>query len=201
MMGDLRMHKENCEQLQKHKIPNLNLVGFLMGVVALAAPYEFYYYPSVHSPEIRINSVMWILKVDATEWYFRLHNYLNLPLGYLFQSIVIVWYLIGIRILYAYQTVKYFQGKTTRNRFIALGVVADLPWVGLLLVITFEFVIDTVMGVMTSFGFTFPIPIPCMLIFGMLLLRYFPAPGESDWDLERETKKWLPETSPDSTKA
>jgi hypothetical protein len=97
---------------------------------------------------------------------------------------------------------RYFQGKTTRKRLIILGVIAELPFAPLLLWEILHFVILTTMhpgGDFTLSLFSL-IPIPCMLVLGVLLLRYFPTPSESDWDLESETKKWLPETSPDSTK-
>jgi hypothetical protein len=198
-MGDLRMYKENHKLVRKRELPNPQLVGLLMGVVALVAPYGFTYYPSFRFPEVNIFAVMWMLWVSTTGWYFEVTNYLVLPLEFLFQLMMIIFYLIGIRILFAYQTMRYFQGKTTRKRLIILGVIAELPMAALLLMDTLQFIILTILGVDVYIGSTYPIPIPCMLVIGILLLRYFPAPGESDWDLKRETRKWWLKTKPEST--
>ena len=199
-MGDLRMNKENREPLRKRKLPNPQLLGLLMGVVALVAPAVFSYIPSYRFPVLHISAVMWTLSFYATEWRFTVTNFLALLLYMDLMNVFGVW-IIGIRILFAYQTMRYFQGKTTRKRLIALGIIAELPFAPLLLWDILHSIILNAMGVQTSFGFTSPIPIPCMLVVGILLFRYFPTPSKTDWDLERETeKKWV-ETGPDSTNA
>jgi hypothetical protein len=202
-MEEMSFQKENREPVRKRGLPNPQKVGFLMGVVALVAPYQFIYYPSFRFPEVHIFAVMWTLLVRTTGWYFEVPNYLNLPLSMLYRLIIIIGYLIGIRILFAYQTMRYFQGKTTRKRLIILGVLAELPLAVTLLMNILEFIILTAMyeGGQFTLSLFSPIPIPIMLPLVLFLFRYFPTPGKSDWDLERETKKWLPETSPDSTKA
>jgi hypothetical protein len=196
------MNKENREQDRKREPPNPKQVGLLMGVVALVAPYQFIYYPSFRFPEVNIFAVMWTLLVSTTGWYILIPNYLNLPLSMLYRLIIIIGYLIGIRILFAYQTMRYFQGKTTRKRLIILGVLAELPLAVTLLMNILEFIILTAMyegGQFTLYLFS-PIPVPSMLPLVLLLLRYFPTPSESDWDLERETEKRWVETGSDSTK-
>jgi hypothetical protein len=221
-MDDLIMNQENREQVRKRGLPNPHLVGFLMGIVALVAPNGFIYYPSYRFPEFHVGGAVWGLSFYATEWRFTVINLLEtifLPLiilqdrqnipplilpDVLFLSIIIMsieWYFIGIRILFAYQTMRYFQGKTTRKRLFILGVLAELPYAPLQLYDILRVVIMTAMGTKTSIVFILPIPIPCMLVFCLLLFRYFPMPSESDWDLERETEKRWVETGKDSTKA
>jgi hypothetical protein len=198
-MEDSSLHKKNREKVKNRKLPDSQRVGLLMGVVALVAPYQFIYYPSFRFPEVHIFAVMWTLLVRTTGWYFEVPNYLNLPLSMLYRLIIIIGYLIGIRILFAYQTMRYFQRKTTRKRLIILGVLAELPLAVTLLMNILEFIILTAMyegGQFTLYLFS-PIPVPSMLPLVLLLLRYFPTPGESDWDLESETKKWQLETGPD----
>jgi hypothetical protein len=227
-MEEMSFHKENREPVRKRGLPNPQKVGFLMGVVAFFAPCVLFYFPSYRDSELSVIALMWTLLVRTTGWHIIVPNFLDFldfifhplillqdiqnipPLmlpDVLFLSMIIIssgWYFIGIRILFAYQTMRYFQGKTTRKRLFIMGVLAEFP----MAIVTFgeilRFVILTVMNPGGQFTLSLsifsPIPIPCMLIFGMLLIRYFPAPGESDWDLEKETKKWLPETNPDSTK-
>jgi hypothetical protein len=203
-MGDLRMNKENREQVQKRGHPNPQQVGILMGVVAVVVPYGFSYHPDINFPEIYVYAVVWGLLVRTTAWYLELPPYLDilqLQAGSLFLWIITFMYLLGIRILFAYQTVRYFHEKTTRKRLITVGVLAEFPMVVFLLGDILRYIILIINRTITSFPSYPIIPIPCMLILGMLLLRYFPTPSESDWDLERETEKMWVETGSDSTKA
>jgi hypothetical protein len=202
-MEEMSLHKENSEQVRKRELPNPQKVGILMGVVALVAPYGFIYYPSYRDPRLFIYAVMWGLFVHTTGWYFEVPNYLNIPLSMLYQMIIVFGYLIGTRVLFAHQTMRYFQGKATRKRLIVLGVLAELSMAVILIMDMLQFIILTVRNPGGQFTLSLfsPIPIPIMLPLVLFLLRYFPTPSESDWDLERETKKWLPETSPDSTMA
>jgi hypothetical protein len=198
------LHEENREQVQSRKLSGPQLIGLLMGVVALVAPYGFEYYPDVNFPEVYVLAVVWVLLVRTTGWYLKLPPYLDilqLQLGPLFYLIITPLFLLGIRILFAYQTVRYFHGKTTRKRLIAVGVLAEFPMAVFLLGDILRFIILIINRTITSFPSYPIIPIPCMLVLVLLLLRYFPTPGESDWDLKKESKKWWPETSPDSTKA
>ena len=198
-MGDLIMNKENCESLRKGGLPNPQQVGLLMGVVALVAPYGFIYYPSVRFPEVHIFAVIWLLLIGVTGWYF-LVNILDHLLTMNFQIIMIYFFLIGVRILFAYQIMRYFQRKTTRKRLITLGVIAELPMALFLLMDILHFVILTILGKIGGFDFLTPIPIPCMLILSFLFLRFVPALGESDGDLKRKTEEWWLETNPDPAK-
>jgi hypothetical protein len=196
------LHKENNEQFRKRGLPNPQKVGFLMGVVALVVPAVFLYHPSYRLPVLHISAVMWTLSFYGTEWRFTISNLLY-PLLNMNPMNLIGFWIIGTRILFAHQTMRYFQGKTTRKRLIILGIIAELSNVPFLLVIILQFVIRTVIyeGGQFTLDLSSPIPIPCMLVLGLLLLRYFPSPGESDWDLKKETKKWWLKTGPDSTKA
>jgi hypothetical protein len=196
------MNKENREPLRKRGLPNPQKVGLLMGVVAMVAPFLFSYLPSYRFPELHIGALMWTLSVYATEWHFIINNLLE-PFLYIDPMDLFSVWIIGIRILFAYQTMRYFQGKTTRKRLIILGVIAELPFAPLLIWEILHFVILTVMnpGGQFTLDLYSPITIPCMLVFCLLLLRFFPTPGKSDWDLKKEDKKWWLKTGPDSTKA
>jgi hypothetical protein len=222
-MEEMSFHKENREPVRKRGLPNPQKVGFLMGVVAFFAPCALFYFLSYRDSELYVIALMWTLLVRTTGWHIIVPNFLDfifLPLillqdiqnipplilpDVLFSSIIIIissgWYPIGIRILFAYQTMRYFQGKTTRKRLFIMGVLAEFTMAIVTLGEILRFVILTVMyeGGQFTLSLFSPIPIPCMLVIGILLLLYFPAPGESDWDLKRETKKWWLKTSPDST--
>jgi hypothetical protein len=199
----MSLYKENREQVRKRGHPDPHRVGLLMGVVALVAPYGFEYHPDVNFPVVYIYAVVWGLLVRTTGWYLKLPPYfdiLQLQAGSLFLLIITFMYLLGIRILFAYQTVRYFHGKTTRKRLISLGVIAEFPDAIFLLGDILRFIILIINRTITNFPSYPIIPIPCMLLLGLLLLRYFQTPGESEWDLKKESKKWWPETSPDSNK-
>jgi hypothetical protein len=174
-----------------------------MGVVALVAPYGFRYHPDINFPEIYVYAVVWGLLVHTTAWYLELPPYLDIlqfPPGTLFYLVIILLYLFGIRILFAYQIMRYFQGKTTRKRLITVGVLAEFPMAAATIGDILLFVILIINRTITYLSFWYLIPTPVMLLLGFLLLRFFPAQGESDWDLKKESKKWWPETSPDSNK-
>jgi hypothetical protein len=195
------MNKENREPLRKRGLPNPQLVGLLMGAVALVAPFLFSYHPSYRFPELHIGALMWTLSFYATEWHFIVNNLLD-PFLHIDPTDLFGIWIIGTRMLFAHQTMRYLQGKTTRKRLLILGIIAELPMAPFLLMNILQFVILTTMNPGGDFTLSLfsLIPIPCMLIFGILLLRYFPAPDESDWDLKRETKKWWLKTGSDSAK-
>ena len=135
------MNKENREQVRKRELPDPHRVGLLMGAVALAAPYGFIYYPSYRDPRLLIYAVMWGLFIRATGWYFEVPNYLSIPLSMLYQMIIVFGYLIGTRVLFAHQTMRYFQGKATRKRLIVLGVLAELSMAVILIMDMLQFII------------------------------------------------------------
>jgi hypothetical protein len=199
-MGDLRMNKENSEQVQNHGLPNPLLAGLLMGVVALMAPYGLNYYPDGSSPRVYVQAAVWMLLISPTWWHFEVATYLSALLEMFFYLIYYILYIIGIRILFAIQTIRYFQGKTTRKHLIIFGMLAELPYAPLQLWEILRFVNMIINRGSTNLSIGSQIPIPCMLVLVLLLLRFFPAQGESDWYLKRETEEWWLETGPDSAK-
>ena len=106
------------------------------------------------------------------------------------------WLWIGFRILFPYQMMRYYQGKTTRKRTLVLGVYTELLEVPLTI---FEAIFVALIYRMWSGIYILSrFPIPLLLIVGIWLIRFFPAPSKQDWDLEGETRKWWLENGPSS---
>jgi hypothetical protein len=187
---------QNREPFRKLGLKDPRLVGLLMGAVALLAPFMFSYYPSVRFPEVHIGGLIWGLSFYTTEWRFGVDNPLD-PFSMSPGMLIILW-IIGIRLLFAYQTMRYFQRKTTKVRMLAVGVLAELPLVPHILLLKLYEAILIAIGVDASIGTGFPIPIPCMLVISLLLLRFVPISSESMEELKSDTRKLLVKTSPDS---
>ena len=168
-----------------------------MGVLAFVAPIAFMYHASFLYPYIEIYALMWGVRFSSTAWDFWVYILID-PWSFITLE---SWLFIGIRILFPYQMVRYYQGKTTRKRTLVLGVVSDLSYILLAFLLAFlmlfQIMILAARGVDVGIpGIGLPLPIPSLLVVGMLLIRFFPPPSKQDWDLEGETRKWWLENGP-----
>ncbi len=90
-----------------------------------------------------------------------------------------------LRLVFVYQVYKYYLGTTSRKRVVITGILGELqfPLISLLLVPIC--LLNPGLAVIIS------IPIPILLIAGLLVLRYIPKPkGTSEWTELDEDKDW-----------
>jgi len=158
-----------------------------MGVIAFVAPFMFGFFKFFDILYVGVVAVLWTLELGMTGSRFLIHNLLDpFLLAGLFQVIL-------LRLPFVLQMMQYYQGKTTRNRTLAWGMIADLS----LLVITLISILQQY-AIESYVEFQIPFPMPILLIVGIFLIRFFPAPLKPIWDLESYSREWWVETDPES---
>ena len=178
--GNLGVNKESCEPLPKCGSLDPRVVGLLMGVLAFVAPFEFHFDEFYDIPYLRITALMYGLWLGTTGCHIEIYG-LD-PWAYMLPSYT---YVLVIRILFAFQMVRYYQGKTTRMLTLVWGVVADLGYTPtILLENLWHFIFGFYEGIINV-----PVPIPVLLVVCTLLNRFFPAPPERIWDSVSDTEE------------
>lgn len=120
------------------------------------------------------------LTIVALFYYIHISNYgAGLYFPDVYSSMSLVPFSI-FRLAFAYQMIRYYQGKTTKGKTAAAAILSDTP----ILIIWF---LST--GISGSWGLYFPLPI--MMIIGLLLLWKFPAAEATvPWEGEAKPTPW-----------
>ncbi len=90
-----------------------------------------------------------------------------------------------LRLAFVFQVYKYYLGTTSRKRVLITGILGELqfPLISLLMV--------PICLSNPDLAAIISIPIPILLIAGLLMLRYIPKPkGNSEWTELDEDKDW-----------
>lgn len=100
------------------------------------------------------------------------------------------FFLVGLpfmffRLVFVYQVYKYYLGTTSRKRVVITGILGELQFPIISLLMIPICLSNPNLAVIIS------IPIPILLIAGLLILRYIPKPkGISEWTELDEDKDW-----------
>ncbi len=100
------------------------------------------------------------------------------------------FFLVGLpfmffRLVFVYQVYKYYLGTTSRKRVVITGILGELQFPIISLLMIPICLSNPNLAVIIS------IPIPILLIAGFLMLRYIPKPkGISEWTELDEDKDW-----------
>ena len=100
------------------------------------------------------------------------------------------FFLVGLpfmffRLVFVYQVYKYYLGTTSRKRVVITGILGELQFPIISLLMIPICLSNPNLAVIIS------IPIPILLIAGLLMLRYIPKPkGISEWTELDEDKDW-----------
>jgi hypothetical protein len=159
---------------------NPEVVGIVMALVALLAPFAFNIaiYDGLH---LSVTAVLWGFISSPYQTYLDILNIFTLfammPFGFL-------------RLAYAYQMVRLYKGRTTKKRALTLGIVSELPFVML-------FILYLIMWFFSPYnpmGLAGPTLI--LLIVGILIIRFRPPPESPEtWAEMPEDKPWWVEES------
>ena len=136
------------------------VVAFLMTVVAFLGPFAVI----ISEAYFSITAVAWNAYVSITGVYF----YWMSPAQW-FMSLPITF----LRLYYVYQMKLLYDGKTTQKRALKFGILSECP--------------PLIFGIVTSLPLLFipgylyafmPIPIPELLLIGLLFMKVIPPPKE-----------------------
>jgi hypothetical protein len=174
------MSEESATPAAKDKPINTLIVGIMMALVALLAPLMF---SSTGHDGLCLGMLAVLWTFTSTPWVTRLKISNTITLAILMPFGV-------LRLAYAYQMVRLYKTRTTKNRTFALGIVSELP-ITILLVPVFIMLLLHPDGPMVLFGPTF-----ILLIVGTLIIRLKPPPKPPEiWEEVPEKKFWWVEES------
>jgi hypothetical protein len=155
--------------------PSLTILITLLFIIMLFAPSDINIYPS--------DGYYSSFQIIGMSWQLILSPYVSFMIDFTFLLVYLPFTF--FRIVFIYYIYKYYHGKTTRTRVIIAGILGELqlPLIGLALIPII--LSNPVLTVMLS------IPIPILLIVGLLILRIVPRPlTVSDWTGSGESKEW-----------
>ena len=174
------MSEESATPATKDKPVNPVVVGIVMALVALLAPIAFGF-SSYDGQHLSVFAVLWAFSSSPYLTHLEIMNIFSLitmmPFGFL-------------RLAYAYQMFRFYNGRTTKKRTLTLGIVSELPFVML-------FVLYFIMWFLYPYG---PMglagPTLILLIAGILIIRLKPPPKPPEmWEGMPEEKPWWAEES------
>ena len=166
---------EKTGNLASNRAP---IIGVLMALIALFAPIAIAAYSYGSTYDINILSMLWQLSVNAYEINFYFIS------SYLFViSLFSMLPFLLLRVGFAVQMTRYYQGKTTKGKTAAAAVISELPFI---LLFTISMIMMSIYG---GFGLSFPLPL--LMIIGLLVLWRFPLPEATvPWEGTDEPTPW-----------
>jgi hypothetical protein len=148
----------------------------VMLVIALLGPVSFNIYLEGWSGSI--------IYLTGMAWQIVGLNLYDVLFGVAFLLVALPFTF--LRLVFVYQIYRYFCGKTTVRNTILIGVLAEIqfPLIGFVMM---PFAIGS-----PSIAVFFAIPVPLLLIIGLIFLRYVPIPQPIDgWkDLDKGPDWW-----------
>ena len=155
--------------------PSLTILITLLFIIALFAPSDINIYPS--------DGYYSSIQIIGMSWQLTLSPYVDFMIDVAFLLMYLPFTF--FRIVFVYTIYKYYHGKTTRTRVIIAGLLGELqlPLIGLAII---PIIISN-----PSLTVMFSIPIPILLIVGLLILKVVPRPlTDSGWAGSVENKEW-----------
>jgi hypothetical protein len=150
-------------------------IAFILLLIAILAPAYLNVYPQLgFYPEIMVFAMSWQISGN------------NLTI-FMFDpaSLLLAFLLMFLKFVFIYQLFKYYYHATTKSRVVTVGIISELQLTlfGLVMV---PFTINTPgLAVMLS------IPLPLLLLTGLLVLKLIPAPPLlGDWEELEKPKEW-----------
>jgi hypothetical protein len=151
-----------------------NIVLLLLLIAVLSPAYLNVYPRTGFSPSITVLSMSW----QFADYPFSI--FMFGPEFFLAGSLFMF-----LKFVFIYQLFKYYFHMTTKNRVIIVGIFSELELtlIGL--------AIAPLAGGTTGPAVVFSLPIPILLLAGVLVLKFIPAPPFlGDWDELEKPKEW-----------
>jgi hypothetical protein len=174
------MSEELATPAIKDKPVNPTIVGIVMALVALVAPLAFFFsgYDGLY---ISLIAILW--SFTSSSYYTQLVIAdiftlgMSMPFGFL-------------RLAYAYQMFRLYNGRTTKKRTLTLGIVSELP----LAILFIPYLIMWLLNPLSPLALAAPTLI--LLIVGILIVKFKPPPKPPEtWVEISEKKSWWEEKS------
>ncbi len=151
-------------------------ISLLLLLIAILSPAYLNIFPGdISGFSIGMFSMSWQIAVSNTLFILFGPDFLVLSL-----------ILMCMKIVFVYQVFKFYYGETTKTRVIIAGIFGEIQLL-LIGLATLPFILAT-----PNVGVAFPIPLPILLLTGLLALKFLPPPPvQGDWkDLEKPEEWW-----------
>jgi hypothetical protein len=156
------------------RMSTTNIVLLLLLIAVLGPAYMNVYPRTGYSPSIVVLAMSW----QFADFPFAI--FMFGPEYFLVSSLFMF-----LKFVFVYQLFKYYFHKTTKNRVIIVGIFSELELtlIGL--------AIAPLAGGTTGPAVVFSLPMPILLLAGVLVLKFIPAPPFlGDWDELEKPKEW-----------
>jgi hypothetical protein len=171
------MSREDKSQSTESKSVNARLIGFYFVLLAVFAPafLQIFWIPPGNL-SFSVWGMVWQLLygMEPRQWYFDFS-----PFFVFAQSIIYTL----LRPVFAYQIVRYYQGKSSKKWTIVAGIITELQ--------VFVINIPPMLSLLNLFLLV-RLPILFMLLAAVLLMRFMPPPRKAiTWiEKEQEHSQW-----------
>ena len=153
------------------------LIGTVMALIAIIAPIAISLIGSEWETSISVIAMTWqgYFSSWGSDIFFDPFSLIpSLPFTIL-------------RLVFVYMMVRLYQGKTTRNRTLLVGIASELQ----LAAIYYGMTLITMLVFPTGyFYFQIIIPIPILLFAGFLIVHLYPPGKTTMWIEEVESRSW-----------
>ncbi|MFW9808047.1 MAG: hypothetical protein ACFFE6_01595 [Candidatus Thorarchaeota archaeon] len=172
------MSEEERTTPNERKTMSARMIGFYFILIAFFAPaFVLMSWILTELPVFAVWGMLWSsgYSVGLGGWYLDIYS----PFFVIGQSIMQTY----LRPVFAYQMVRFYQGKSDMKQTLLVGLFIELQAI----------IVDVPMSLIFHQAFyQFHIPIPLLLIAAIITVRYWPAPSRSkSWiEKEQERSKW-----------
>ncbi|MDH4214056.1 MAG: hypothetical protein OEV85_09060 [Candidatus Thorarchaeota archaeon] len=154
---------------------NITNIVFILLLIAILSPASLNIYPRTgFYPSVTIFAMSWQISDSTPNIFMFGPEFLLIAFLFLFMKFVFI-----------YQLFKYYYHMTTKNRVIIVGIISEfqLTLIGLA-------IIPLAFGT-PSLAVMFSLPIPVLLLTGLLMLKFIPAPPLlGGWEELEKPKEW-----------
>ena len=166
------MTEEVLSEQRGSRISAPIIIGVVLLLIALFAPLAIIVQNDLDYSVTQIIAITWILNFDYGQVMLG-------PFNNLFFFFMSMLPLTCLRYLFAYMMVNLYKGKTTRKRVLLVGIASELQF--------FISLLPLLMMLLSSTIDYLPIiiPIPFLLIIGLLFIRFLPPKDYLTW-IEKE---------------
>ncbi len=174
------MDTPNTEQKPVRTI-SPQLVAVVATLIALFSPLalQIYDYGSSMFSDFSLIAMIWIYQ--SSQWMGPYGSLLIDPLM-LFQSLPFTF----LRFVFGYMLYRLYSGKSTQKRVLLTGIIMEL------FLPAFYLIPFLPMLIMNPGWFSIPVllPIPILLLYGVVIVKGFPPPQDKLWIETEKTEYW-----------
>jgi len=151
---------------------DLRVVCVIVGALALFAP--FFVSIETTRGQVTFGTMMWAYASPGPGGGFHVFD----PMEWIIWFPLVVW-----RVVFVYQMIRYYRGRSTRNRTVLAGILSETPPVA------FYFWGTYIMSMGMGSYLTFPTPLMLIGALVFLWLTPYPVP-KAPFDDQGEPDKW-----------